>query len=568
MYTLERIKKEIANEINRALKKKVVKASDLTYPPDAKMGDLSLPCFAIAKELKKSTAEVASLIVGKAKAAGMVTATKTVSSYVNFNLRKNELAKDVIREIERKRGEYGENKVGRAKKIILEFSNGNTHKELHIGHLRNICLGDALTKITRANGYQSIPISYVNDFGIHVAKTIWAYLKFYKNETLPENKGYFLGKVYIRASQEIEKDPAAKEMVNFIMRKIEARQGEEYKIWQETRQWSIDQLAKTCEELGVSFTKIFYESEVIDSGKQIVKKLLARGILKNSEGAVIADLEKFGLGVLVVLRSDGTATYPVADLALAQEKFSKFKSDKSIYIVDVRQSLYFKQLFKLLNLLGYKKEMVHLGYEFVKLPTGMMASRTGNVITYESLRDKIFARAQAETKARHKDWSEEQVQAVVKEIALGVMKFEMIKVGADQVITFDIDKALSFSGFTAAYLQYTCARFGSIMRKSEEIKSQSKIDYSLLADGKENELIMALAKHPEAVARAGAEYNPSEIAKYLFELAQLANDYYHQVPILKAEEKVRAVRLALIKAVNQVLSNGLELLGIGVLKEM
>lgn len=566
MYLLEKIKKDLAAEINQALKIKTVKATDLVYPPDAKMGDLSLPCFTIAKELKKSPAEVASIIVSKVKSEGVVAAIRTAGPYVNFILRHSELAAGVIKEVAAKKEEYGVNTSGRGKKVMLEFSNGNTHKELHVGHLRNICLGDSLTKILRANGCDSLPISYINDFGIHVAKTIWALQEFYKNEPLPANKGYFLGKVYVKACQALETDSAGKATVNFVMKKIESRQGEEYKIWQKTREWSIEQFAKIYAELGVEFVKTYYESDVIDEGQKIVKKLLKDKILEVSDGAVIANLAKYNLGILVILRSDGTATYPVADLALASEKFKKFNIDKSIYIVDIRQALYFKQLFKILELMGYKKEMVHLGYEFLKLPTGMMSSRTGQVITFEELRDQILASAHEETKTRHQGWDEKKIDKVAQTLALGAMKFEMIKVGADQVITFDIEKALSFSGFTAAYLQYTYARLDSIIRKAEPLKN--KIDYELLSEPKEKELIMMLAKFSEAIERAGAEYNPAEIAKYLFELAQLTNDYYHQVPVMKAEEDVSKARLVLVVSVNQVIKNGLDLLGIRVLNEM
>lgn len=566
MYTLDKIKKKIADDINHSLGTKQVKASDLVYPPDAKMGDLSLPCFSLANELGKNPAEIAGMIVGNISADKVVCSVKTVGPYVNFTLGKSELIKNVIKEIDKYKNEYGVSKTGKNERVMLEFSNGNTHKELHIGHLRNIIYGDSLTKILRANGFQPVPISYINDFGIHAAKTIWAYQEFYKNEPLPENKGYFLGKVYVRSSQELEKNQAGKATVNFIMKKIESREGEEYKLWQETRQWSIDQFAKVYTELNVHFEQIFYESDVIEKGRKIVQKLLIDGILRKSDGAVIADLEQFDLGVLVLLRSDGTSTYPVADLALAIEKFKKFKISKSIYIVDIRQSLYFKQLFKILEQLGYREEMIHLGYEFVKLPEGMMSSRTGNVITYEELREQVFAEAKKETKERHIDWSEEKISQTAWTLAISAIKFEMIKVGADQVITFDIDKALSFSGYTAAYIQYTYARIDSIIRKAGVAKLG--INYELLSETKEKELIMKIAKYPEAVEQAGKNYNPAEIAKYIFELAQMVNDYYHQLPVLKAEGNLKNARLALISESNQVMSNGLALLGINVLREM
>ena len=352
------------------------------------------------------------------------------------------------------------------------------------------------------------------------------------------------------------------------MKKIESRSGFYYKLWRKTRTWSIDGLAKIYKELGVKFDRIFYESDVIEKGLDMVAKLDKKGVLVKSQGAIIADLNKYNLGVLVFIRSDGTALYPVADLPLAEEKFKKYKINKSIYVVDVRQSLYFKQLFKLLELLGYKKEMKHLGYEFVKLPEGMMSSRSGLVITYEDLREQVIKKAVSETKKRHKNWSEKEVAEVVRKLVNGAMKFEMLKVGADKIITFDIEQALRFDGFTAAYLQYTCARINSINKKAKKQKNKKTIDYNNLSESKESRLIMKLAQYPETVELAGKNCAPNELAKYLFELAQEFNDYYHSVPVLKAKTAVRQARLALISAVRQTLENGLKLLGIEVMEEM
>ncbi len=422
-----------------------------------------------------------------------------------------------------------------------------------------------------ANGYYNIPVSYVNDFGIHVAKTLWAYQEYYKSKKLPDNKGYFLGQVYVQATQEMEKNPLAKELVMFMMKKIESRKGEEFKLWQETREWSIEQYEKIYEDLGVKFTHVFYESEFIERGKEKVGKLYEKELLIKSEGAIIANLEKYNLGVLIFLRSDGTTMYAVADLPLAEEKFKKYKLDTSIYITDIRQRQHFKQLFKVLELSGLKGKLVHLGHEFVKLPSGMMSSRAGNVITYEDLKEEVLKKAKIETKKRHKDWDKKKINEVAKTITNGAIKFEMVKVSANQVITFDINKALQFDGFTAAYLQYTYARINSILKKAEfsvERLRTTPIKYERLNENKENELVMKLAKYPDAVLKAGESYDPSEIAKYLFDLAQLFNDYYHSIPVLKAEEKIRLARLALIIAISQVIVNGLNLLGIEVVEEM
>lgn len=616
MYILEKIKLNIADLINKTAGEDIVGPADLVYPPSLakavagkpkpEMGDLSLPCFKLAEYFRGSSSVQKTVEAGKQGVGQLrklsnpllrrspngaaewlvseisgreidlkkigVSSINAIGPYLNFTLDKINLAKEVIKEIEKQQEEYGKNKTGKNKKAMVEYSNANTHKEYHVGHLRNLCYGDAINRILAANGNKAIPVSYINDFGIHTAKTLWCYLKFYQDKPLPENKGAFLGEIYARSSKELKNNPEGKAEVNKIMKKIESRKGEEYKLWQKTRKWSIEQMEEIYKEMGIKFEHIFYESEFINKGREMIADLYAKRVLTKSQGAIIADLEKYSLGVLVFLRSDNTALYPAADLPLALEKFKKYKLDKSIYIVDIRQNLYFKQLIKILELLGVEKEMTHLGYEFVKLPSGMMSSRSGNVITYEELKNLAMAKAMEETKKRHQDWSGEKIKETAGKIVNGAIKFEMLKVGAGQVITFDADKALKFEGFTAAYLQYTYARAQSILRKSQipirQLARKSQIPNLKLDEPKEQNLILKLAKYPEAVKSAGKNYDPSEIAKYLSDLAGLFNDYYHSVPVLQAEADTRNARLALIGAVSRVIANGLALLGIEIINEM
>jgi arginyl-tRNA synthetase len=581
MHIIDKIKQDIAGGINSVINADIVEDSNLVYPQQEEMGDLSLPCFVLAKHLGKNPAEIAQFLVGVIKPKTAIAGTSAIGPYFNIKLRKDFLAENIIKEIEAVGEAYGHNDSGEKQKVMIEFSNVNTHKEYHAGHLRNICYGDSVNRIMSANGYESIPVSYINDFGIHVAKTLWALVEFYLKGKLSdnieadladiqtgENKGAFLGEVYVLASKELKENKIAKQLTEVIMKKIESRQGKEYELWQKTREWSIAQFAQIYAELGIGFRKTFYESEYIDRGRDLIPGLLDKGILKKSEGAVIADLEEYGFGVLVVLRTDGTATYPVADIPLAVAKFSEFALDASVYVVDIRQALYFKQLFRILKLMGYKQPMIHLGYDVVKLPTGMMSSRLGNVITYEDLKTKLITKAKKETSDRHPEWSQEKIDFTSSRIAFGAIKFEMLKISQEQPITFDIEKALSFSGFTAAYLQYAYARIQSIVRKSKVESSMSKVNFRMLSEEKEHRLILKLAKYPSAVRQAGKDFNPSEIARYLFELAQEFNDYYHEVTILKADDDVRDARLMLISSVAQVLVNGLGLLGIEVIEEM
>lgn len=568
MYCLEKIKQQLVAEINKIAGAGPVAAADFVTPPDPSLGDLSLPCFSLAKQLRQSPAVLAQKIADALKHPS-IESVSVAGPYVNVSLASS-FAAQVIGEVAKQPKAYGNNVSGGKQRVMLEFANGNTHKEMHIGHLRNVSFGDAVTRILSANGFKAIPVSYINDFGIHVAKTLWHFLKT-KAQPPAGDKGYFLGKLYSASVKALGDDPVAKMEVGQVMKAIESRRGDTYKLWQKTRQWSIAHMEKMNKELGLRFTETYYENQFLEAGLKMVKELQAKGFLIPSQGAVIADLEQYGLGVLVVLRSDGTALYPVADLALAVAKVKKYKLDKSLYVVDVRQGQYFKQLFKVLELLGIKAAFAHLPYDFVTLPSGMMSSRSGNIITFEEVKEAALKKTAEETFKRHADWSAARVAKVSRVLAFGALKFEMVKVGGEKIITFDMDTALRFDGFTAAYLQYTYARIQSIARKAPRAIRAARADYGALTEQRERRLAMALAQFPEAVRLAGASYQPTEIARAIYELAQLFNDYYHGVPILNGDNLPNGLikaRLDLAQSVALVIKRGLDLLGIETVEEM
>ncbi|MFZ4631940.1 MAG: arginine--tRNA ligase [Patescibacteria group bacterium] len=562
---LDNLKKQISDELK--LKKAI-----FSYPPSVDLGDLSLACFEIAKEQKLNPAEAAKnlelRLKSKKKLKKYFSEIKATGPYLNFFINPGYLANRVITRIKKDKNKYGFNKSGKLKRVMIEYSNGNTHKEYHVGHLRNISYGDSVSRLFSANGYKAMPVSYINDFGIHVAKTIWNWQRDKKYENSYENKGYLLGKCYSEAAQELISRPEHKERVISIMKEIESRRGKSYDLWKETRSWSINYFGAIYNELGIKFDHIFYESEFIDAGLKLVSELTASGELVKSEGAIIANLEKYNLGVLPIIRTDGTALYPVADFALAQEKFKKYKVEESIYVVDVRQGLYFQQLAKIFELIGYKQKIKHLGYDFVTLPDGMMSSRTGNVITYEELKTKIFEKLNAETRSRHEDWTDDRVKQVAWNLTVSTIKFEMLKVSADKIIVFNFEEALRFDGFTACYLQYGYVRLKSIIRREGFNFLAPALNLNDLKEAKEKELLLKLARYSEVIKIASEKNNPSELAKYLFELVQLFNDYYHNINILKSEPRTRRARLALAKAIAQVIGNGFDILGLKTIEEM
>jgi len=559
----------LKNIISQELK---LKKPAFSYPPNTSLGDLSLACFELAKDSSKNPAvlatELAELLKNQKNLKKYFNEIKAVGPYLNFYINHEYLADKVIRAVKVSKKKYGHNKFGRGKKIVLEYSNGNTHKEYHVGHLRNISYGDAVGRLLSACSYNLIPVSYINDFGIHVAKTIWHWQNNPQYKDSSADKGYLLGRCYSEASKKLADQSEFKDEVLKIMAEIESRQGASYFLWKKTRLWSIKYFASIYKELNIKFQHIFYENDYVAEGLKIVQRLIKKGQLVKSEGAIIANLEEYGLGVLPVIRTGGTALYPVADLALIAEKIKKYSPDESLYVVDVRQGLYFKQLAKLAELIGYQGSIKHLGYDFVTLPDGMMSSRSGNVITYEELKNKIFPKLIEETSKRHSDWTKTRINQVAWSLMISTIKFEMLKVGADKIIVFNIDEAVRFDGYTACYLQYGYVRLKSLLRKEPLRLTFFQPDFKTLKEIKEKELLMKLARYPEIIKVAGEKYSPSELAKYLFELVQLFNDYYHEVNILKSNNDVKKARLALVAAIAQVLNNGFNILGLKVIEEM
>lgn len=565
MTFLNKLKQDISSELN-------LNEDLFIYPQESHLGDLSFPCFALAKEKKVNPLEIAIGLAQKARDKEnfkkVFSKIEAAGPYLNFFIKNSYLAPLVLADIKKEKENYGFVKSVEANKIMIEYSNGNTHKEYHVGHLRNISYGEAVKNLLITQGNKVIPVSYINDFGIHTAKTIWNWKLNPVYEERPEAKGFLLGKCYSEASKKLSDKPELKEEVSEVMKNIEKRSGADYELWQKTRAWSINYFNDIYTELGIKFAEIFYESEVIAEGLKIVDYLLEQGILEKSQGAIIADLSVYDLGVLPIIRSDGTALYPVADLALASEKFKKYDLDSSIYVVDVRQGQYFKQLFKVLELAGYKKSFTHISYDFVTLPEGMMASRTGNVITYEDLKNKLVEKLLGETTRRHEDWTPSRIEKISKSLAISTIKFEMLKVGAEKTITFNLDEASRSEGFTACYVLYGYARLRSIIRKSGFNFSLSAPKLSLLEDLREKEILLKLAKYPELLKTAAEKYNPADLIKYLFELVQMFNDYYHNCNILKAEKDLKLARLSLLKHLSQVLINGFKVIGLEPLEEM
>jgi len=569
MTVFEKTKIEIVGLISKALGQTVeVQAANLAPPPNKAMGDLAYACFGVAKALKKSPVEAAKDIAAAIKPAGLVAEAVAAGPYVNFRLDRTAFSAAVISEILAAPDSFGAASAKKGEKIMIEYAQPNTHKEFHVGHLRNVCLGQAAVNLCRAAGFEVVPVSYMGDVGAHVAKCLWCLKKFHAGDKIPENRGKYLGQIYAEATRRVDEDEKLKDEVAEVQRKLEAREPEWTKLWEETRKWSISEFEDIFKELGIELDRWYWESEVEEPGKKLVKELLKRGLAEEGErGAIIVNLEKYGLGIFLVLKSDGNSLYSTKELALAELKFGEYKGiGRSIHIVDSRQSLYFQQFFKTLELMGFDKlKTTHLAYEFVTLKEGAMSSRKGNIVAYEDFRDEMTARVAEETGKRRDDWDDKRIKEIAWTVAEGAMKFGMLKQDPDKPIVFDIESALSFDGFTGPYVQYAHARLSSILAKAGGLPKE-KVRGS--ADGPEHDVLAAVARFPETVSEAAERYKPSILAQYLFDLAQAANDYYRDVPVLSAADDERTHRLQVVEAIRVTLRRGLVLLGISAPVEM
>ena len=555
-------------EILKLLKKQGIKDIELTVPKDTIHGDYALPCFKLTKQFKLDPVLIAKTLAKKIKKTKLIKDIQEAGPYLNFFINKQRFADSLIKQILKEKDDFGKKKA-KKEKVMVEYSQPNTHKGFHIGHLRNVSLGDSLVRIMRFNGFPVVAANYINDTGAHVAKCIWYYLKYTKSSEPKENRGEWLGKLYADSVNKLAQNPELKDEVDEMHRKIESGDPELIKIWKETRQWSLDDFNQIYKILDVKFDEWFYDNELTEPGKKFVKELLSKKIAKKSEGAVIVDLEKHKLDIALVLKSDSSALYLTKDFALAERKFKDFKIERSIYVVAAEQRLHFKQLFKILELYGFKQaeKCFHLSYELVMLKEGKMSSRAGNIVLFSELLNQMKEKLKHEVSSRHKDWKEKQKQTAIDKIAIAAMKFIMLNHENNKVITFDPEKALDFEGETGPYIQYAHARICSIMKKYEGEVSK-KFNADLLDSKEEEKLVTVLSNFENTLDEAANSYKPHLIARYLLDLAQAFNEFYHVCPILQASEDVKQTRLNLVLAVKQVLKTGLNLLGIEAPEEM
>ena len=560
---LKDIKKELENSLRKNIDPENKLDIEIVFsrPPDFKLGDMATPLsFELAKKLKKNPIQIAKDIAETIVLPKGIEKAETTGGYINFFFDRKYFSKETIKKIIIDDKNYGKGSK-KKEKVMVEYSQPNTHKSFHIGHLRNVCLGDSLSNIMEFSGYETVRSNYIGDVGAHVAKCIWGYMKFYEGIIPKENKGDFLGKVYSEADKKLKESEEYQEEYKTVLKNLYDEDKRTMEIWSMTRQWSLEEFNRIYDELGVNFDIFLYESEVKEEGTKIARELLEKSIATNKDGAVIVDLKEFGLDEFVILRSDGTALYSTKDLALAKRKFEDFKIDLSLYVVGSEQKFYFKQLFKTLELMGFSqaKRCYHLSYELVMLEEGKMSSREGNVVLYSELKE--FVKKEALNQVRERNIS--NAENISEIVTIGALKYSMMKDNNKRII-FNWKKALDFEGDTAPYIQYAHARASSILNKIDGLKLEFDIDD---LNEKEYKLLFMLSEFPEIVHKASIDYRPDYVSNYVYDLAKCFNEFYHECHVLNAETN-KDFRIALVKSTKIVLRNSLNLLGIKAPEEM
>jgi len=661
----------------------------------------------VGAQVSERAQELAEAIAGHMRESGRFAAVEAVNGYINISYDAASVARQLLHEVLSKDESYGHAPVGtHPGKVMIEHSQLNTHKAAHVGHLRNICLGVAVTNISKAAGYDTMPTTYIGDIGRHVIQCLWCYTNFHAGEEPSQtgSRGRWLGDIYAESSARlsyrkdllkflnrlIKEDPVFVEAIDRMLKQLwevhkegediayllgcvtngndidpnrfidntvmvkfwpivgeqlvaerdappepeeggegaqpqpevdegermtadervaewerlnehidwwphtdrweqevrdtfqlwEKKDPEFVALWERTREWSLIELRQIFDEFGATFDEWFYESQVEDAGRQIVKDLLEQGIAEISDGLPVVKIdEKLGLEqetyrTMPILRSDGTTLYSTKDLALTRMKFVDYGVDTAVWVVDVRQSLYFDQISKILELSGFEqaKNAIHLGYEFVMLPTGVISSRRGNAPMLEDVRNAVLERAIGVIEDKNPKMDEETRRKVAWQVGIGAIKYTMLARDGNKVIVFDPEEALSFDGHAAPYIQYAHARACRILEHAgfTEADALTGVESLELSEPAPEELtlLQTLSELPGVVQRAAAEYRPLYVTNYVYDLSKKFNDFYHACPVLKSEEPVKTARLTLVAATRVALRNGLALLGIEAPNEM
>ena len=536
----------------------------LVPPPELGMGDLSLPCFKFAKILRKSPVLIAEDFKSKFNSDEYISSVENVNGYLNFRFNKVAFVTELLNQIKTQKDSFGSSLEGSGKTICIDYSSINIAKPFHIGHLSTTVIGGSLYKIYKFLGYNVVGINHLGDYGTQFGKLIYAY-KHWGNRADVEKYGVKeLMRLYVKYHQEAKEHPEMDDVARKYFLDIENGEKEANELFVFFKDLTLKEVAKTYEKLNVTFDSYNGESFYNDKMDIVVKELEEKGLLVESDGAKVVMLDEYNMPPCIILRSDGASLYATRDLAAAYYRKNTYDFEKCLYVVAYQQNLHFKQIFKVLELLGkpWAKDMEHVAFGMVSLEDGAMSTREGKVVFLDEVLDKACEKCLEIINEKNPDL--ENKEKIAQTVGVGAVIFGTLYGGKIKDITFSYDKVLNFDGETGPYVQYACTRCKGVIRRAGN--SKNFVVDSIAEE--EYALAVELAKFPEIVKMAGAKREPSIITRYSVDLAQAYNKFYFNCRILGEEENVMSYRLALTEGALLVMTNCLALLGINVPEKM
>ncbi|HEX3030272.1 MAG TPA: arginine--tRNA ligase [Clostridia bacterium] len=560
MFNTRSIVSELLNKVIEQMDEKQIH-DILETPPNPEMGDLALPCFKLSKILRKSPVQIAQDLAEKFPGSKYVDRVEALSGYLNIFLKKEAFIDETLKSILKEKESFGSQDIGHGRNIVIDFSAPNIAKPFHIGHLRSTVIGNSLYNIFKFNGYNCIGINHLGDWGTQFGKLIVAYKMWGSKEKVEKEQIKELMSLYVRFHEEAEKNPALDDEARAWFTKMEQGDTEALQLWQWFKDISMQEFEKVYKVLGVSFDSYAGESFYNDKMDATVDELKKKSLLKESEGAQIVDLAEYNMPPCIILKKDGSTLYATRDITAALYRKKNYDFDKCIYVTGVSQSLHFQQWYKVIELMGYDwfKDLIHVPFGTVSLQGEKLSTRKGKVVLLEEILSEAIKKTTQIIEQRNPDLPNKE--EIARQIGVGAVIFSDMSSNRIKDVSFSWEEILNFDGETGPYVQYTNARTNSVLRNAQ-VELDMNFDAGVLTKKEEFELVKTLYNFPDKVRQAMAELEPSVITRYLIDLAQDFNRFYHECKVLIDDDKLKMARLALTKAAGIAISNGLKLIGL------
>lgn len=539
----------------------------LETPPNPEMGDYALPCFSFAQTMRKAPNLIAEELSSQVEIGDTITEVRSTGPYLNFFVSKSDLVTGTMERVIAHGDDYGKSDVGSGKTVVVDFSSPNISKPFTIHHIRTTALGNSLSRIYTALGWNVVGINYLGDWGAPHGMNIAAYKRWGDEETVRKNPAYELFNLYVKYNAEVDNDPTLKETAQEWTRRLEAGDEEAFSLWRWFRKETIEDFKRVYGRMGITFTEFSGESEFHEASKQVVSNLKERGLGVESEGALVVKFED-DLTPAVLQTSHGTLIYLPRDIAAAVYRKKKYDFDKMIYVVGGEQTLHFKQLFRILGMMGHNwvDGCSHIPFGMINFKGMKMSTRRGNVIFLEEVLDKAIEMTLKVIEEKNPELPNKQ--RVAEDVGIGAVIYADLDSRRTRDVVFDWEEVLNFTGETGPYIQYTHARYCSVLRKFGKDVPPTDVDLTLLSEPEALAVVKCIEEFPQKIVQAAENNEPSLIASFLIELCTVANRFYNAYRVVSEDEALTQSRVTLVYAIKTVLRNGLALLGMKAPEEM